>query len=154
MGRANLDVETEARVDRVLFEDGRAQRPLPPGNETHEAEADGEIVLSAGAIASPAILLRSGIGPGADLAALGIPVVADCAGVGNNLQEHPVAWVAGHVDVATYNTEANVAGYVRHGLDWLLRGKGPAASPIAQAVAFVGARSRRRAGPCRARLPP
>ena len=92
MGRSNLDVETEARVDRVLFEDGRARSVLyRRGSGTHEAAADGEIILSAGAIASPAILLRSGIGPGADLAALGIPVVADCAGVGNNLQEHPVA---------------------------------------------------------------
>ena len=48
--------------------------------------------------------------------------------------------MAGHVGIGTYNTEANVAGYVRHGLDWLLRGKGPAASPIAQAVAFVRTR--------------
>ena len=67
-------------------------------------------------------------------------MVADSPGVGNNLQEHPVAWVAGHVDISTYNTEVTVSGYVRHGLNWLLRGKGPAASPIAQAVAFVRTR--------------
>ena len=141
MDRANLRVETEARVDRVLFEEGRARTVVySRGGERREATADGEIILSAGAIASPAIPLRSGIGPGADLAALGIPVVADSPGVGNNLQEHPVAWVAGHVDISTYNTEVTVSGYVRHGLNWLLRGKGPAASPIAQAVAFVRTR--------------
>ena len=141
MDRANLRVETEARVDRVLFQEGRARTVVySRGGERREATADGEIILSAGAIASPAILLRSGIGPGADLAALGIPVVADSPGVGNNLQEHPVAWVAGHVDISTYNTEVTVSGYVRHGLNWLLRGKGPAASPIAQAVAFVRTR--------------
>ena len=141
MGRSNLRVETEARVDKVLFEDGRARTVVySRGGETREATADGEIILSAGAIASPTILLRSGIGPGADLAALGIPVVAESPGVGNNLQEHPAAWVAGYVDISTYNTEATAAGFVRHGLDWLLRGKGPAASPIAQAVAFVRTR--------------
>ena len=141
MGRANLRVETGARVDRVLFEEGRAHTVVySRRGERREAAADGEIILSAGAIASPAILLRSGIGPGADLAALDIPVVADSPGVGSNLQEHPVAWVAGHVDISTYNTEVTPSGYVRHGLDWLLRGKGPAASPIAQAVAFVRTR--------------
>ena len=95
MGRRNLDVETEARVDKVLFEEGRARAVVySRAGVTHEARADGEIILSAGAIASPAILLRSGIGPAADLSQLGIPVVADSPGVGNNLQEHPAAWVA------------------------------------------------------------
>ena len=141
MGRRNLDVETEARVDKVLFEEGRARAVVySRAGVTHEARADGEIILSAGAIASPAILLRSGIGPAADLSQFGIPVVADSPGVGNNLQEHPAAWVAGYVDISTYNTEVTPSGYVRHGLDWLLRGKGPAASPIAQQVAFVRTR--------------
>ena len=67
-------------------------------------------------------------------------MVADSPGVGNNLQEHPVAWVAGYVNVSTYNTEVTPSGWVRHGLNWLLRGKGPAASPIAQAVAFLRTR--------------
>ena len=142
MGRRNLDVETEARVDKVLFEEGRARTVLyTRAGVKHEAEADGEIILSAGAIASPAILMRSGIGPAEDLAGLSIPVVADSPGVGHNLQEHPAAWVAGYVDISTYNTEATPSGWVRHGLNWLLRGKGPAASPISQAVAFVRTRS-------------
>ena len=141
MGRRNLDVETEARVDKVLFEEGRARTVVySRAGVKHEARTDGEIVLSAGAIASPAILLRSGIGPAADLAQLGIAVVADSPGVGNNLQEHPVAWVAGYVDISTYNTEVTPSGWVRHGLNWLLRGQGPAASPISQAVAFVRTR--------------
>ena len=141
MSRENLRIETAARVDKVLFEEGRARTVVyDRGGEKREARAEGEIILSAGAIASPAILLRSGIGPGADLSELGIPVVAESPGVGNNLQEHPVAWVAGHVDVSTYNTEVTASGWVRHGLNWLLRGKGPAASPISQAVAFVRTR--------------
>ena len=141
MSRSNLNVETGARVDKVLFEEGRARTVVySRGGAAHEARADGEIILSAGAIASPAILLRSGVGPGTDLSRLGIPVVHDSPGVGNNLQEHPVAWVAGHVDISTYNTEVTASGWVRHGLDWLLRGKGPAASPISQAIAFVRTR--------------
>ena len=141
MDRPNLSVETEARVDRILFEEGRARTVVySRGGAKREATADGEIVLSAGAIASPAILLRSGIGPAAELGAFGISVVADSPGVGNNLQEHPVAWVAGYVGISTYNTEVTPSGWVRHGLNWLLRGKGPAASPIAQAVAFLRTR--------------
>ena len=141
MGRSNLSVETEARVDKVLFEEDRARTVVyTRGGAKREARADGEIILSAGAIASPAILLRSGIGPAADVSEFGIPVVADSPGVGHNLQEHPVAWVAGHVDISTYNTEVTPAGWVKHGLNWLLRGKGPAASPISQAVAFVRTR--------------
>ena len=141
MGRSNLSVETEAGVDKVLFEEGRARTVVyTRGGQQREARADGEIILSAGAIASPAILLRSGIGPAADLSDFGISVVADSPGVGHNLQEHPVAWVAGHVDISTYNTEVTPAGWVKHGLNWLLRGKGPAASPISQAVAFVRTR--------------
>ena len=140
-GRANLRVETEARVERVLFEGRRARAVCYSRNgERREEPVEGEIILSAGAIASPAILLRSGVGPGAHLSELGIPVVAESPGVGQNLQEHPVAWVSGYVDVSTYNTEVTAYGYVKHGLDWLLRGKGPAASPIAQAVAFIRTR--------------
>ena len=141
MGRPNLSVETEAKVDKVLFEDGRARAVVySRGGEKREARADGEIILSAGAIASPTILLRSGIGPGPILPRFGISVVADSPGVGHNLQEHPAAWVAGYVDISTYNTEVTASGWVKHGLNWLLRGKGPAASPIAQAVAFVRTR--------------
>lgn len=54
-----------------------------------EAILAGEVVVASGAIHSPALLLRSGIGPGADLGRLGLPVVADRPGVGRNLMEHP-----------------------------------------------------------------
>ncbi|MBC7047326.1 choline dehydrogenase, partial [Salmonella enterica subsp. enterica serovar Heidelberg] len=54
------------------------------------------IVLCAGAVTSPAILMRSGIGPADALRALGIPVVLDLPGVGENLQDHPVLPVAYH----------------------------------------------------------
>ena len=87
--RLNLTIRGGAHVRRILFEGKRATGL--------EVEVDGnvqtvrgeEIVLSAGALHSPAVLLRSGVGPRAHLEALGIPVVHELPGVGENLKEHP-----------------------------------------------------------------
>jgi choline dehydrogenase len=84
--RENLKLIADAQVDRVLIEDGKA---------VGVALADGAVVrarrviLASGAYGSPAVLLRSGVGPADDLRALGIDVRADLPGVGANLQEHP-----------------------------------------------------------------
>ena len=59
------------------------------GGETFEIEAE-QIVLCAGAIASPQLLMLSGVGPAAELGSLGIPVVKDLPGVGKNLRDHPL----------------------------------------------------------------
>jgi len=88
--RANLTLRTECQVDRVLFAGGRAvgARIIDRHGEVTDISAR-EVILCAGAIHTPAVLLRSGIGPAQDLQALGIEVVADRAGVGGNLMEHP-----------------------------------------------------------------
>ena len=84
--RPNLVVMPSTLVDSVVLRDGRATGVLlADGKEI----AGGEIILSAGTYGSPAILLRSGVGPAADLTALGIPVAADLP-VGRRLQDHPV----------------------------------------------------------------
>ncbi len=90
-GRGNLEIRGEAMVDRVLF-DGRSARGVRVrfGNGAWEEIAAREVVLCAGAIHSPTILMRSGIGAGADLAALGIPVLHDLPEVGGNLMDHPI----------------------------------------------------------------
>lgn len=85
--RSNLTVRGDALVDRVLVEGGRAVGAVVGGEVLH---AD-TVVLSAGACGSPAILLRSGIGPEGELDALGIAVVAPLEGVGSNLQDHVTA---------------------------------------------------------------
>jgi choline dehydrogenase len=87
-GRANLTILPDSTVGRVLVEGGRAT-----GVRTVDGrEISGrEIVLAAGAYGSPAILMRSGIGPGEHLRSLGIPVVCDLPGVGENLLDHPLA---------------------------------------------------------------
>lgn len=90
-GRANLEIRGDALVDRVLF-DGRTATGVRVrlGTGGWQDIAAREVVLSAGAIHSPAILMRSGIGRGADLAALGIPVVAELAAVGRGFMDHPI----------------------------------------------------------------
>lgn len=83
-----LTILTGREVHSVIVEDGRAVGiRLGSGADSEEVFAD-EIVLSAGAIGSPVILLRSGIGPADELEALGIPVVQDSPSVGRNLHDH------------------------------------------------------------------
>lgn len=89
-GRPNLTIRGDALVDRVLCERGRTVGAVVDGEVVH---AD-VVVLCAGACGSPAILLRSGIGPEAELEALGIDVVAVLDGVGSNLQDHVSAKLA------------------------------------------------------------
>ena len=89
--RPNLNVLTDRIAERIVFAGTRAiGASLAPtaGGPAALTEAS-EVVVAAGAIHSPALLMRSGIGPGSDLAALDIPVVVDRRGVGRNLMEHP-----------------------------------------------------------------
>jgi choline dehydrogenase len=89
LGRPNLRLEKNVLVDRLVIENGRAIGVrFIQGNETVEARAKGEVILSAGAIGSVQVLQRSGIGPAEWLSQLGIDVVLDRPGVGRNLQDH------------------------------------------------------------------
>ncbi|MCF4997239.1 sorbosone dehydrogenase [Pseudomonas syringae] len=88
--RTNLILRTQCVVDRVLIETGRATGArIIDSHGLDETLRAREVIVCAGAIHSPAVLLRSGIGPADDLAALGIMSVADRPGVGGNLMEHP-----------------------------------------------------------------
>src|SRR5207302_86655 len=84
-----LQVVTEALTEKILFDGHRAIGiTFRRGGETWTARAAREIVLCAGAVNSPQLLMLSGIGPEAHLAGLGIPVVQNLAGVGQSLQDH------------------------------------------------------------------
>jgi choline dehydrogenase len=93
--RPNLTVTTGALVTRLLFEGTRTigVEYLHEGT-LHQVRVNSEVILSAGAFDSPKLLMLSGIGDAEHLKALGIPVVADLPGVGQNLQDHPVVSVA------------------------------------------------------------
>jgi 5-(hydroxymethyl)furfural/furfural oxidase len=95
--RENLTIAAQAQVTGLIFE-GRAVvgvRAVVDG-EPREFRA-AEVIVSGGAVHSPAILMRAGLGPAADLRALGVPVVADLPGVGANLQNHPLLFVGVHL---------------------------------------------------------
>ncbi len=87
--RPNLRVVSGALVRRVTLDGRRANGIELLGPSGLETLAAGRVILSAGAIHSPALLIRSGVGPGAVLERLGIGVVADRPGVGENLRDHP-----------------------------------------------------------------
>ena len=90
-GRPNLDIRGGALVHRVLFDGRRAAGVLVSfAGSPPEAVAASQVVLCAGAIHSPAILVRSGLGPAGTLARLGVPVLHDLPHVGRNLMDHPV----------------------------------------------------------------
>ncbi|MEZ4531263.1 MAG: GMC family oxidoreductase N-terminal domain-containing protein [Thermomicrobiales bacterium] len=95
-----LDADVRQRPNLTIFDNTEARRVCFDGVRVTGVEvqrADGaieilpanEVVLAAGALHTPALMLRSGVGPAGELTALGIPVVADRPGVGRNLQEHP-----------------------------------------------------------------
>ena len=102
--RPNLTISGDVLVDRVVFGGGRAVGVVTASGAELRA---GEVILSAGSYASPAILLRSGVGPAEDLAALGIDVVADLP-VGRHLQDQPF----------DYNAYALQTGCTRHAAFW------------------------------------
>jgi choline dehydrogenase len=90
-GRPNLDIRGEALVERVVFDGMRVTGvQVSLGGGPSEVIAAQTVVLSAGAIHSPTILMRSGIGPAAALTALGIPVLRDNPSVGRDLMDHPI----------------------------------------------------------------
>ncbi len=108
--RDNLAIQSDTLVTGIRTENGRAVgvSTLRAGKET-SFEA-GEIIVSAGALHSPALLMRAGIGHAAHLKSLGVNVIANLPGVGENLQEHPSVSVAAHL-----KTDARVPrGLRRH----------------------------------------
>ena len=139
--RPNLTVLTHAQATRLRFRGNRAVAVdyLRLGSE-ERAEAGAEVILSAGALRSPQLLLMSGVGPAAELEALGIPVRLNLPGVGKNLQDHL------HTRVRCAITEPwtlpplaeEVKAALR--LEYEAQGTGPFASNYLEAGAFLRSR--------------
>lgn len=134
-GRSNLTVLTNAQVRRLEIVDGRATGVrYRIGGEERVAQCSGEVLLAAGAIGSPKILLLSGIGPANHLRSLGIPVVHHLPGVGENLQDHlrvPV-YYRRRIDFAPVPTQ--LLSKTRHMVEFLASGTGLMTSPVIAAV--------------------
>ena len=137
-GRANLRLIRGALVDRILFDGKRASGVrFRLHGLMQEVKVRGEVLLSAGTIQSPTILLRSGIGPAAALRARGIEVQADAGGVGDNLQDHSGVMIGKFVNVPTYNSQMDPFNGLRHLCNYLLFRRGPLASAAVQAMAWA-----------------
>jgi choline dehydrogenase len=137
-GRKNLEIRSKAQVSRVLIEDRCATgiEYYRPDNTRHVVRARREVILSAGTIASPQLLMLSGIGDATEVSHHG-RVTHHLPGVGKNLQDHVGVYLTYRVDQPTYNSEGGPFKSALHGLNWLLRGRGPGTAPGAQAMAFV-----------------
>ncbi|RXZ43880.1 choline dehydrogenase [Crenobacter cavernae] len=137
--RPNLTVHTRALADRVLFQGQRAVGiSYLQGDEPREARARREVIVSNGAIASPQLLLRSGVGNADELRALGIAPVLDLKGIGENLQDHLEMYlqyectkpVSLYPSLQWWNKPAI-------GIEWYLNGTGIAASNHFEAGGFI-----------------
>ena len=138
--RTNLTVHTGVRVDRLLLEDNRAHAVVARWQgEDQRFHARREIILCAGAIGSPNILQRSGIGPRPLLERLGIDVQHELPGVGGNLQDHLQLRLVYKVSNArTLNQVANsLWGKFGMGVRYLYDRSGPLAMAPSQLGAFV-----------------
>lgn len=137
--RANLCVITGALVHRVIIKNQVATAILyERGGIRRIAEAEGEIILSAGAVHSPHILALSGIGPAGQLANLGIEIVNDAPGVGENLQDHLQARTVYASTQPTLNNEVNNPLLkMRIGLEYALNRSGPMAMGASQLCIFA-----------------
>lgn len=136
--RPNLKIRTGCEVRRVLFDGRRAVGVEYVANGERVVEyAENEVILSAGALASPKILMLSGVGPADHLEENGVPIVHDLAGVGSNLQEHPMCPMIFNMNVPTINMDLTPKHFLKHGMEYLLHGTGPASSGVCHVLLFL-----------------
>jgi choline dehydrogenase len=135
--RTNLTVITRALATRVLFENARAVGvEYRHRDQTETVRAEREVLLACGAIASPQLLMLSGIGPAPELTAHGIDVRVDLPQVGQNLQDHlDFCTVQRSTRSVTYEFNALQMAWV--GARYMLTKSGPGTSNIAEAGGFV-----------------
>jgi len=143
MKRPNVRVITQALASRVVLEGKRAVGvEYERGGQSHVVRARREVILAGGPINSPQLLKLSGIGPAAELAQHGIPVVADRAGVGGNLQDHLEFYfqMACTKPVTLYKY-ANLLGKGLVGARWLFMRSGLGATNHFETCGFIRSRA-------------
>lgn len=140
--RKNLFIETNAHVSRIVFEGRRACGiEYSKNGKKYTAKAGKELILSAGAINTPQLLLLSGVGPAEDLSELDIPVVHDMPAVGSNLQDHFGLDHTYRSNQPTLNNELHSPiGKLWAGMQYLLARRGPLTRNINHAGGFFRTR--------------
>jgi choline dehydrogenase len=138
MGRKNLQVRTDLHVSRIIIENGRAAgvEVVENGGLTR-IDAASEVIVTAGAIGSPKLLMLSGIGPADHLRDVGVAVVHDLPGVGQNFHDHfstDVIWVLNGPH--SYDKYKKRHWQAWAGLQYAMFRSGPVASNIVEAGAF------------------
>lgn len=139
MRRPNLAVATHALAHRVLFDGDRATGvEYEREGRTERAQADCEVILAAGAFNSPQLLLLSGVGPAAELEALGIRPLHDLPGVGKSLQDHQSVGVVFEASgPITFESQLRLDRLLLSVLRWQLFGTGPVADLPVGAQGFL-----------------
>jgi len=138
-GRSNLRIETGALVTQILFDGRRAVGVrFEQGGQARELRARREVLLAAGALQTPQLLMVSGVGPGEHLRELGIATVADLP-VGDNLQDHPDIIINRRVDNTDLLGLSPVGAWklLRAIGRWRRERRGVLTSNFAEAGAFV-----------------
>lgn len=140
--RANLRIVTGAEATRILFEGGRAVGvEYRVAGRTETARAGAEVILSAGSVNTPKLLLLSGVGPADELQALGIAPVHHSPAVGRNLQDHVDVGFVYRSTVPTLNDQLHPWwGKLWAGVKYLAARQGPLALSLNQGGAFFRSR--------------
>lgn len=136
--RGNLTVRPHSLGTRILVRDGRAVGlEYTCRGRPAVAHAEREVVLSAGAVNSPRLLLLSGIGPADELRALGVDVVHHLPGVGKNFQDHMDVYLTAETTPVSYNESDRPLKALSAGLQYLLYRTGPVTASVCEAGMFV-----------------
>jgi choline dehydrogenase len=139
---ANLEIALEAQVLRIVVENGKATGvTVRRGGEVRTLTARGGVVLCAGALNTPRLLMLSGIGPEKVLRHHGIAVVRELSGVGENLQEHPGCHLVNAVSARTLNDDSRGLAALRELLKLAAMRSGALTTGIGHAQAFVKTRA-------------
>lgn len=137
--RPNLIVQTKAQTTRIVFEGKRAVGvEYMRSGQLCRAHAKAEVILASGAIGSPQILQNSGVGPAGLLQKVGVPVVHDLPGVGQNLQDHLQVRLVLKTRERTLNDEVNsLIGRAWVGMQYMFNRTGPLTLAASQVTIFT-----------------
>ena len=136
--RSNLSIH-KCLARRIIIENQRAVGvEVQRGNDVYVIYAHREVILAASAINSPKLLMLSGIGPAAQIKKVGVDVIANRPGVGQNLQDHLELYIQqACTQPITLFKYWNLFGKMRVGLEWILKKSGPGASNAFESCAFL-----------------